>query len=98
MLSLEAHPGVILLLLVVSFVGWLSSKWIYNLYFHPLAHIPGPKLAAATYLYQTYYSLIGRSRYYRIIKQLHKKYGRLSDTCCYTSLLTQLRASNPHHA
>jgi hypothetical protein len=98
MLSLEAHPAAILLLLVVSFVGWLSSRWIYNLYFHPLAHIPGPKLAAATYLYQTYYSLIGGSRYYRIIKQLHQIYGRLLNTCCYISLLTHPRTSNPHHA
>src|SRR5450432_3621299 len=39
--------------------------------------IPGPKVAAATYLYQTYYSLIGGSRYYIQIGKLHEKYGKV---------------------
>lgn len=47
-----------------------------RLYFHPLAHIPGPKLAAASMLYQTYYCFTGgRSRFYQKIAQLHDKYG-----------------------
>lgn len=51
----------------------------YDLYRHPLAHIPGPKLAATTYLYQTYYSLVGGCRYYVQIGKLHKKYGRIRE-------------------
>jgi len=47
---------------------------IYNIFFHPLAHILGPKLAGATYLYQAYFSLVGGSRYYVKIKQLHDIY------------------------
>jgi hypothetical protein len=47
----------------------------YDLYLHPLAHIPGPKLAAVTYLYQTYYSLVRGSRFYLQIGKLHEKYG-----------------------
>jgi hypothetical protein len=59
------------------FVGSLVHRVLYNLYQHPLAHIPGPKLAAATYLYQTYYGLAGgKSRYYLKISELHKKYGK----------------------
>jgi hypothetical protein len=54
----------------------LAFTVIYNLYFHPLAKIPGPKLAGATYLYQTYFSLVGGSRFYIQIKKLHDIYGK----------------------
>jgi hypothetical protein len=47
----------------------------YDLRLHPLAHIPGPKLAAITYLYQTYYSLVGGSRFYIQVGKLHEQYG-----------------------
>lgn len=50
----------------------------YDLYLHPLAHIPGPKLAAITYLYQTYYSLVGGSRFFIQIGRLHEQYGILA--------------------
>ena len=53
-------------------VASYAKQIFFNLYRHPLAHIPGPKLAAATYLYQTYY----RSRYYLKIAQLHDEYGK----------------------
>lgn len=64
------------LYLVVLILGSLCYKAIYNLYFHSLKDIPGPKLAAATYLYQTYFGLVGGSRYYKQIAKLHKKYGK----------------------
>jgi hypothetical protein len=71
-------PSLVSLCLVLTiYVGSLAHRVLYNLYQHPLAHIPGPKLAAATYLYQTYYALAGgKSRYYIKVSELHKKYGR----------------------
>ncbi|KAH8787243.1 cytochrome P450 monooxygenase-like protein [Hyaloscypha finlandica] len=48
---------------------------LYRLYFHPLAHIPGPKLAAVTFLYQSYFSLVSGSRFYAQIGKLHAAYG-----------------------
>ena len=48
---------------------------VYRLYFHPLAKVPGPKLAAITWLYQTYYSFVGGSRFYLEIEKLHQIYG-----------------------
>lgn len=60
---------------VLIVIGSLQNVF-YNLFRHPLAHIPGPKLAAATYLYQTYYGLVGGSRYYQEIARLHDKYGK----------------------
>ena len=57
------------------FLASLVYTAVYNVFFHPLAHVPGPKLAGATYLYQTCFSLVGGSRYYVKIKKLHEIYG-----------------------
>lgn len=43
--------------------------------FHPLSHIPGPRLAAATYLPEFYHDAIRYGRYTRKIQQMHEKYG-----------------------
>jgi hypothetical protein len=67
----------ILLYLAFFFATRIVYVLCYRLIFHPLARIPGPKLAAATFFYQTYYSLVPASRYYAQIGKLHKKYGKL---------------------
>lgn len=60
----------------IATLDWIIISAIRRLYFHPLAHIPGPKLDAASMLYQTYYCFSGgRSRFYQKIAQLHDKYG-----------------------
>ncbi|CAG8956484.1 hypothetical protein HYFRA_00003870 [Hymenoscyphus fraxineus] len=46
-----------------------------RLYFHPLAHIPGPKLAALTWWYEFYFDGIKGGKYVFKIQELHKKYG-----------------------
>ncbi|KAL5048327.1 hypothetical protein BDW71DRAFT_213695 [Aspergillus fruticulosus] len=51
------------------------AKCIYNLFFHPLSHIPGPWLAAATYLPESYYDVAKGGRYTRRIQQMHDEYG-----------------------
>ncbi|KAF8249206.1 putative cytochrome P450, partial [Wilcoxina mikolae CBS 423.85] len=48
-------------------------KGIYNLFFHPLAKLPGPRYAAFSQLYFSYVTL--SRRYPFIIKELHDKYG-----------------------
>lgn len=61
----------------VAIIGWYLLTIVRRLYYHPLAQIPGPKLAAATLLYQTYYSFAGgRSRFYQKIARLHHEYGQ----------------------
>lgn len=60
-------------LLVV--LGWLISLAIYRLYLHPLAKIPGPKLAALTFWYECYYDVSLPGRYVFKIKELHGQYG-----------------------
>lgn len=48
---------------------------IYRLYAHPLAGFPGPKLAAATFLYEFYYDIIKGGMYIWEIERMHEKYG-----------------------
>ncbi|KAF2103452.1 cytochrome P450 [Rhizodiscina lignyota] len=45
----------------------------YNVFFHPLAAYPGPKLAAASRIWYCFYALQGRVPF--VLSELHKKYG-----------------------
>lgn len=49
---------------------------LYNLSpLHPLWHIPGPKLAAATFLYEAWFDLVLGGMYTSEISRLHDIYG-----------------------
>jgi cytochrome P450 len=51
---------------------------LYNISpFHPLSHIPGPKVAAATWLYEAWFDLILGGRYTNEIKRMHEVYGTI---------------------
>ena len=49
---------------------------VHRLFFHPLANVPGPVLAHATFLYSFWYNLNG-ARFYLQIEKLHRQYGML---------------------
>ena len=61
---------------------------IYRLYLSPLAKFPGPKLAALTRKYESYYEAYQNYEYLWKIKEMHKQYGEIiipltvSFTCC----------------
>ncbi|OAA55716.1 Cytochrome P450 [Cordyceps fumosorosea ARSEF 2679] len=61
-----------------SFACWLVYAvclGIYRLYYSPIAHLPGPKLAALTQYYEFYYDIILGGQYtFRIVK-MHEQYG-----------------------
>ncbi|CAH0032931.1 unnamed protein product [Clonostachys rhizophaga] len=65
--------------IVLAVVAILVFRRVYiiidRLYFSPLAKFPGPKLAAATSLYESYYDVIKGGIYYKQIQKLHKIYG-----------------------
>jgi hypothetical protein len=64
-------------LLSVLIATWLCITVAYRLLFGPLAAFPGPKLAALTGWYETYFECIKRGRYWVEIEKMHKQYGML---------------------
>lgn len=57
----------------------LGCYWVmivvYRLYFHPLAKFPGPKIAAATFLYEIVWDYAGNGAYLFECERMHQKYG-----------------------
>lgn len=65
-------------------IGWLVALWIayrisialYNISpLHPLSRFPGPKIAAASYLYEAYHDWWLLGRYGKVIARMHDQYG-----------------------
>lgn len=47
---------------------------------HPLSSIPGPRLAAASYLPEFYYDVVEFGKYTKKIQELHEIYGMLLES------------------
>ncbi|TQW05438.1 Cytochrome P450 [Cordyceps javanica] len=48
---------------------------VYRLFFSPIAHLPGPKLAALTQYYEFYYDIVLGGQYTFRIVEMHEQYG-----------------------
>lgn len=70
---------IIEITVVLLFLAIITTA-IRRLYFHPLTHIPGPKLAALTWWYEFYFDGIKQGRYVFKIQELHMQYGKSFDT------------------
>lgn len=58
-------------------LGYRVALALYNISpFHPLSKFPGPKIAAASYVYEAYYDWILQGRYGRRIEKMHEQYGK----------------------
>jgi hypothetical protein len=65
-----------LVLGILASIAYLAALACYRIYLHPISHIPGPKLAAFTYWYQSYYDLWPHSgRFLWKTIELHERYG-----------------------
>ena len=74
---MDSLPNSYLFILPCILTAYYVSKSTYNLFFHPLRHIPGPKLAAATYFPEFYYDVVKFGRYTNRIKEMHEQYGTM---------------------
>lgn len=54
---------------------WLGATVAYRLFFSPIAGVPGPRLAALTGWYETYYDCVKQGRFWREIEKMHEEYG-----------------------
>uniref|UniRef100_A0A8H7Y1M4 Cytochrome P450 n=1 Tax=Psilocybe cubensis TaxID=181762 RepID=A0A8H7Y1M4_PSICU len=54
---------------------YIVARIVYRLTWHPLAIIPGPKLAASTSLYRAYYDVVCDGEWSEHLHVLHERYG-----------------------
>ncbi|KAJ4316738.1 hypothetical protein N0V94_005295 [Neodidymelliopsis sp. IMI 364377] len=72
--SVASLTGIVWL--VALWIGYRISIALYNISpFHPLSRFPGPKIAAASYLYEAYYDWWLLGRYGKAIARMHEQYG-----------------------
>lgn len=79
----------VLTLIVGGFILTQAVKYIYRLRFHPLARFPGPKVAAASSLYATYYNLIEGGAFTEKLPRLHDIYGESTPSSLLPRLFTR---------
>lgn len=80
-LDLDSLKTLVSPILFAQLIGlWVGYRILLALYnispFHPLSRFPGPKIAAATYLYEAYYDWWLLGRYGKVIQHMHEQYGK----------------------
>jgi hypothetical protein len=63
---------------VVALVVGSAAGAFYRVFLHPLAKVPGPKLAALTTWYEAYYDIVKKGQYIFEVGRMHEKYGKRS--------------------
>lgn len=71
----DSFTALIAAVAAYSFVAYFVLRVIYRIYLSPLSSIPGPRLAAATGLYEAYFDLVKDGQYPWRIREMHRKYG-----------------------
>ncbi len=69
------QPVLLLVLAILTGISYSIVLVVRRLYFSPISHIPGPKLAAATFWYQFYYDVVLGGQYVWKVRELHEKFG-----------------------
>jgi len=77
--SVLSTPNV--LALAALCIAYKVLQALYNISpLHPLSKIPGPKLAAATYIPEFWHDVVRFGCYSKEIRQMHEEYGRCHAT------------------
>ncbi|KAI2618667.1 cytochrome P450 [Hypomontagnella submonticulosa] len=62
-------------LMLIGYFVWGVCLAVYRVTLHPLANIPGPKLAAMTWWYECYYEVFLGGKYFKRMAEMHREYG-----------------------
>ena len=76
--GLGLSPGYVALTSGAVFAVFLVVRITYRIWFHPLARIPGYKLAAASDVLAFYHNVIQRSLFPFVVLRMHNELGRTS--------------------
>jgi hypothetical protein len=93
--TMDSLTAMMTLSTFLRFLGlWVLyhvARALYNISpMHPLSHIPGPKVAAMTLLYEFWYDMVLGGTYTQVIKKMHETYGeKCSDTAVPDCLLAK---------
>ncbi|KAJ1328249.1 benzoate 4-monooxygenase [Microdochium nivale] len=72
----DVSLGISLAYLAGSWLVYRVAVAFYNISpFHPLSHIPGPKLAAMSFMYEGWYDVVKGGKFTGQIRKMHKIYG-----------------------
>jgi len=66
--------GAIALILLAG-ISYIFGSVCYNLFLSPIAVFPGPKLAAASFLYEFYFDYFKNGTYIFEVERMHNVYG-----------------------
>ncbi|PPQ66756.1 hypothetical protein CVT24_008713 [Panaeolus cyanescens] len=66
--------SMMLFIVIIWIIKGVATS-VYRVYLHPLSRFPGPKLAAVTSLYRTYYEVFKDGALLERIHQLHQLHG-----------------------
>lgn len=69
-------PTIWWISILLAWLLYFLGLSLHRLYFSPLSHIPGPRLAALTSWYEAYYEIVLGGQYSFQIDKLHDKYGK----------------------
>lgn len=97
-------PLITLQLLGIVSLAYTVILVVGRLYFSPISNIPGPRIAAATALYEFYYNVVKGGKFFLKIQQLHEEYGpiirlgpnevHISDPTFYNSIYSSTEKRN----
>lgn len=84
----EVTLGQWITLFLLAVHACVSAVVAYHMYLSPLAKFPGPRLAAMTGWYETYFECFKRGRYWVEIEKMHEQYGNFPG---HTNIIFQSR-------